>query len=355
VISSALLWRKRTKVNPSSFFGNKKSENPFLLLQGGVFALYLVVSQRLIQDFQMTFSTDHILDRIRLKRRLRIWQAVGVLALVGVALALGARFELFGHGNHIARLWVEGVIRDDVERDELIHDLAYDPSVQAVIVRINSPGGTVVGGEALYRNLRALAAKKPVVAVMGEVAASAGYMTALAADHIVAREGTITGSIGVIMQTANVTELMDKIGIKPVVVKSAPLKATPNPMEEVTPEMLEATQGVIMDMYQMFLGMVVERRDLNIEEARKLADGRIFTGRQAKQAKLVDETGSEAAALKWLSEEKNLPRGLEIHDAIYGEEEFWPRAQSTVIEMFFDKTLISKGLSLDGLLSVWQP
>ncbi len=303
----------------------------------------------------MTFSADHILDRIRLKRRLRIWQTVGVLAVVGVALALGARFELFGPGDHIARLWVQGVIRDDALRDDMISELGRDSSVQAVIVRINSPGGTVVGGEALYRNLRTLAEKKPVVAVMGEVAASAGYMTALAADHIVAREGTITGSIGVLMQTANVTGLMDKIGIKPVVIKSAPLKAAPNPMEEVTPEVLQATQDVIMDMYQMFLGLVVERRDLNIEEARKLADGRIFTGRQAKHVKLVDETGSESTALRWLVTEKKLPRGLEIHDAIYEEKEFWPRAQSAMIDMFFDKTLISKGVSLDGLLSVWQP
>jgi protease-4 len=268
---------------------------------------------------------------------------------------VGARFNVFGHGDHIARLWVEGVIRDDVARDELIYELKQDPSVKAVIVRINSPGGTVVGGEALYRNLRSLSAEKPVVAVMGEVAASAGYMTALAADHIVAREGTITGSIGVLMQSANVTGLMEKIGVKPVVVKSAPLKAAPNPMEEVTPEVLAATENVIMDMYQMFLGLVVERRPLDVVEARQLADGRIFTGRQAKQAGLIDETGGESTALTWLREEKKLPRGLEIHDVSYTEEEFWPQAQSALLSVFFDKTLISKGLSLDGLLSVWHP
>lgn len=303
----------------------------------------------------MTFSSDHILDRIRLKRRLRFWQAIGVLAVVGVMLAVGSRFNLFGPGDHIARLWVNGVIRDDVERDELIRDLAQDLSVKAVIVRINSPGGTVVGGEALYRNLRALSSKKPVVAVMGEVAASAGYMTALAADYIVAREGTITGSIGVLMQSANVTGLMDKIGIKPVIIKSSPLKAAPNPMEDMTPEVRKATENVIMDMYQMFLGMVVERRPLDVGQARTLADGRIFTGRQAKHERLIDETGSESTALVWLQGAKNIPDGLDIEDAIYGEEEFWPRAQSALIEAFFDKTLISKGLSLDGLVSVWQP
>lgn len=303
----------------------------------------------------MPFSSDQILERLRLKRRLRIWQAVGVLAVAGIVLALGARFDVLNQQDHIARLWVTGVIQDDPERDELIKELADDDNVKAVLLRINSPGGTVVGGEALYRHLRALADKKPVVAVMGEVAASAGYMTAIAADHIVAREGTITGSIGVLMQSANITGLMDKIGVKPVVIKSAPLKAAPNPMEEMTPEVRKATETVIMDMYDMFVGMVSERRNLTLEETKALADGRIFTGRQAKQAGLVDQTGGEKDALKWLVSEGQITEGLEILDALYGEEEFWAGAGSALISSFFDKTLISEGLRLDGLISVWHP
>jgi protease-4 len=304
----------------------------------------------------MTFNSDWLLDRIRLKRRLRIWQGIGVLALCAVVLAVAARFGgLSAHGDHIARLWVEGVISDDAARDELIHELKHDDNVKAVIVRINSPGGTVVGGEALYKNLRALAVEKPVVAVMGEVAASAAYMTALAADHIVAREGTITGSIGVLMQTANIKELLKKIGIKPVVIKSSPLKATPNPMEDLTPEAEKVTQDVILDMYQMFLSMVVERRNLPVDQARALSDGRIFTGRQAKTVGLIDDTGSEASALRWLYEEKNLAKDLEVFDVFYGEESIWQEAQSRIIGGFFNKTLISEGLSLDGLVSVWHP
>jgi len=303
----------------------------------------------------MTFSSDWLLDRIRLKRRLRIWQGIGILALCGVVLALAARFDMLSHGDHIARLWVDGIISDDVERDDLIGELARDDRVKAVIVRINSPGGTVVGGEALYKNLRALAAKKPVVAVMGEVAASAAYMTALASDHIVAREGTLTGSIGVLMQSANVKELMGKLGIKPVMIKSSPLKATPNPMEDLTPEAEKVTQDVIMDMYQMFLGMVVERRGLAIDKARILADGRIFTGRQAKTVGLIDEIGNEATAIRWLVEQKKLAKDLEIFDALYGEETFWQETQSRIFGSFFDKTLIPEGLRLDGLVSVWHP
>jgi len=303
----------------------------------------------------MSFSADWLMDRIRLKRRLRIWQTVGVIGLCAFIIAMAARFDVIGQGDHIARLWIDGVIRDDIERDELIAEMARDENIKAVIVRINSPGGTVVGGEALFRNLRSLASNKPVVAVMGEVAASAGYMTALAADYIVAREGTITGSIGVLMQSADFTGLMDKVGIKPVVIKSSPLKAAPNPMEVMTPEVLAVTQDVILDMYQMFLGMVVERRPLNIEEASKLADGRIFTGRQALHARLIDATGNETTAFQWLKAEKKIDGDLEIKDVTYGEEDLWTGAQSTLIQMFFDKTLISKGLSLDGLISVWQP
>ncbi|SCA56115.1 Peptidase [Candidatus Terasakiella magnetica] len=303
----------------------------------------------------MTFSADYLLDRIRLKRRLRIWQGIGILAVCGALLALGARFDMFGHGDHIARLWVEGVIRDDIDRDHMINELAKDDQVKAVIVRINSPGGSVVGGEALYRSLRKLGEKKPVVAVMGEVAASAGYMTALAADHIVAREGTITGSIGVLMQSANIKGLMEKIGVKPVVIKSSPLKAAPNPMEDMTPEVRKATESVILDMFSMFQSMVMERRGLSKDEVVKLSDGRIFTGRQAEKAKLIDETGSEAAALAWLESQRDVSSSLDVIDALYKEEDLWAGAKNAIIYSFFDKTLISKGLSLDGLISVWQP
>lgn len=303
----------------------------------------------------MAFSSDWLLDRMRLKRRLRIWQGVGIVAACAVVLALAARFDAFGPGDHIARLWVEGVIRDDVARDEAIAALARDDRVQAVIVRINSPGGSVVGGEALYRNLRALADKKPVVAVMGEVAASAGYMTALAADYIVARESTVTGSIGVLMQSANLKGMLEKIGVKPVVIKSSPLKAAPNPMEDMTPAVEEATEDVILDMYQMFLALVTERRDLAVDEARALSDGRIYTGRQARSNGLIDATGGEEVAHKWLREEKNIPVELEVHDISYGEEDFWGYTESRLLNAFFDKTLIPEGLRLDGLVSVWQP
>src|SRR5262249_28802022 len=149
------------------------------------------------------------------------WRTLAVIALVGVIAAGVGRAHLFGE-RHIARLSVRGIITDDPDRTRAIVAAGQDANVRAVIVRIDSPGGTVVGGETLFRELRELGKKKPVVAVMGELAASGGYMTALGADQIFAREGTITGSIGVIMQTMDVTGLLEKIGVKAESLKSAP-------------------------------------------------------------------------------------------------------------------------------------
>src|SRR5262249_34918350 len=148
--------------------------------------------------------------------------------------------------------------------------------------------------------------KKPVVAVMRSIAASAGYMVALAADHIVAREGTITGSIGVLIETAEVTELAEKIGIKPVLVKSSPLKGTPSPFEKTTPEAERVIRDVVNDFYNRFVDMVAERRALPRDRVVQLADGRVYSGRKAAEDKLIDGIGGEDEAVKWLVTEKHI-------------------------------------------------
>src|ERR1700754_2601744 len=172
----------------------------------------------------MPIDPDLLVDRRRLRRQISVWRTLAVIALVGVIAAGIGRAHVFGE-RHIARLSVTGVITDDPDRTRTIREAAEDANVKAMIVRIDSPGGTVVGGESLFKQLRELAGKKPVVAVMGELAASGGYMTALAADQIFAREGTITGSIGVIMQTMDVTGLLEKVGVKTEALKSGPYKA----------------------------------------------------------------------------------------------------------------------------------
>lgn len=308
----------------------------------------------------MPLDIDRILDRRKLTRALTFWRIVAIVALVGaVGLAFGSGGkDMAGQGlssfagPYIARIDVTGIIVDDPYRDDRLLDIRDDDHAKALVVRINSPGGTVVGGESLFRFLRLVAEKKPVVAVMGEMAASAGYMTAIAADHIIARAGSITGSIGVIMQTANVTGLLEKIGIQPETIKSAELKATPNPLEPTTEKQRDAARVIIMDMFDMFKDMVAERRGFDAKTINELSDGRIFTGRQAKALGLIDALGGELEAKDWLATNKGVNPELKFQDVDL-------EAPQTPFRQLFEetigKTLISERLRLDGLISLWQP
>jgi protease-4 len=300
----------------------------------------------------MSLEADYFADRRRLKRRLVAWQVAAVLAGVATLVVLFGRDDGLIGRPHVARLSVDGLILDDKDRAKALAEVAGDSSAKALIVRIDSPGGTVVGGESLYRGLRAVAENKPVVAVMGELATSGGYMTALAADHIVASPGTVTGSIGVLMQTTDMTGLLDKLGIKPEAVKSSPLKAQPNPLEPFTDEARAATRAVVMDMYEMFVGMVVERRGLTPTEAKTLADGRVFTGRQALAVRLVDALGGEKEARAWLAETRQVADTLPVRDVkIRREDDLW----RDLVDTALGKVISSERLRLDGLISVWHP
>jgi protease-4 len=299
----------------------------------------------------MPLQADHLVDRRRLKRRLAAWRLVTVAAIVAVVVLAFERVGVLGR-DYVARLDIEGIITEDLERDEALAAIADDRRAKALIVRINSPGGTVVGGESLYRRLRLISEAKPVVAVMGEVATSAGYLIALGTDHIIGRQGTITGSIGVILQTANITGLLDNLGIKTEAIRSAPLKARPSPLEEMSPEVREAVERVVQDMYAMFVGIVQERRDLSEAQVRDVSDGRIFTGRQAIENGLIDGIGSEIDARAWLAEVHGIDRDLAIRELKDDGTALWVRQRVAGI---FGKSLLSETLRLDGLVSVWHP
>lgn len=296
---------------------------------------------------------DLLADRRRLKRHISVWRFLAIVAALGVIAVGVGRYGWPGE-KHIARLAVAGIITDDVDRRKAIAEAARNSSVAAMIVRIDSPGGTVVGGEALFRELRAFASRKPVVAVMGELAASGGYMVALAADHIVAREGTITGSIGVILQTTDVTGLLGKLGVTTEAIKSAPLKAVPSPLEPLTDEARAATRGLVMDMYGMFVDMVVERRQLDRARALALADGRVYTGRQAKAAGLIDDIGGEAEARDWLAE-RGIANNLPVRELKIEREDRWSDWVTGMASALTGKTYLSERLKLDGLVAVWHP
>ncbi len=300
----------------------------------------------------MALDADSLVDRRRLKRQLNIWRTLAIVIAVGaVAVAVG-RFTGFADRDYVSRLTVSNIIVHDADRIAAIQRVAGDAHARALIVRIDSPGGTVVGGEALYHALRKVAANKPVVAVLGQVATSAGYMVALAADYIVAREGTITGSIGVIMQTTEISGLLSKLGITAEAIRSGPLKAAPSPFEPMTSEVRKSAQALVDDIFKMFRDMVADRRQLSPSEIATLLDGRVFSGRKAQKLRLVDAIGGEAEVRKWLETVKGIAASLPARDIREprGVED-WVRYFTKLAQ----KTMFSERLTLDGLISVWHP
>lgn len=271
----------------------------------------------------MTATADMIIERRKTRRNLTLWRILAIAAvLVAVLAILPANL---GTGDHIARVSIDGVIRGDRERGELLRSLVDDDNVQAVIVRINSPGGTVVGSEALYLQLRAIAEEKPVVAVMSELAASGGYITALAAEYIVASGNTLTGSIGVVSEAPNIAGLMEMLGISVTRVKSSPLKAEPSLTQTPPPEALRAQEELILDMYGWFRGLVQERRGLEGAALDAVSDGRAFTGRQALEMGLVDILGDETSAIDWLAENHDIDPDANVVEKLWGDKaKPWP-------------------------------
>jgi protease-4 len=312
----------------------------------------------------VSLDADTLADRRRLKRRLFLWRAGAVLALVLALIAITAdRGISFGQA-HIARVTIGGIIVDDRYQLEMLQQIASDSSVKAVILSIDSPGGTTTGAEALYEGVRALAEKKPVVAVLGTVAASGGYIAALSADHIVARGNTITGSIGVLFQWTQLEELLGNIGVEMKEVKSSPLKAEPSPFHKTDPRAIKATQDMVDASYDWFLRLVSERRGMDEAAARTVGDGRVFTGWQAVENGLVDALGGEDVAIAWLESEHGIDADLPVNDwePSYpgsGFAGFLGRAAGEAALVTIDglsgKTQQAKRLTLDGLTSLWQP
>ncbi len=311
----------------------------------------------------MSLTADTIIDRTRLKAQLRNWRLLAIVLAVVAALVLfakpfqdktsGGLTATSLKGDYIARVSIDNVIIEDSDRSDILESLKKDNSVKALIVQINSPGGTMAGSEILYNQLRDIASVKPVVAIMGSIAASGGYMTAIAADRIFAQEGTLTGSIGVIFQTAEVTDLADRFGVKFLTYKSSPLKASPSPFEKVTPEVEQAVKSIITDSYDIFVDMVQARRKIDRETLLTLADGRVYTGRQALKAQLIDAIGSEKQALKWLHNKRQIKDSLPVkHVKLTREPE-------TLLELLkgmagIDKVSIAP-FTTTGVMALWSP
>ncbi|MBI5788626.1 MAG: signal peptide peptidase SppA [Candidatus Schekmanbacteria bacterium] len=202
--------------------------------------------------------------------------------------------------DKIALVRVEGVIADSRDVLKQLDEYHKNDTVKAILLRIDSPGGGVAASQEIYQAVKKITeeGKQKVVVSMGSVAASGGYYIACAADSIIANPGTITGSIGVIMEFANIEELIKKVGVKTTVVKTGPHKDLGSPTREMTPEDLAVMQEMIDDVYDQFLQAVSEGRDMEIEQIKPLADGRIYSGRKAKELGLIDDLGNINEALE---------------------------------------------------------
>jgi protease-4 len=322
----------------------------------------------------MSLDADFIVDRRRMRRKLTFWRTLAVLLAVGALIGLGGALRTRGvdvfagaSGASIARITISGLIRNDQERVTALTRLA-DSQAKAVIVHINSPGGTTAGSEELHHSLIALKSKKPTVVVVDGLAASGGYIAAIAADHIVARETSLVGSIGVLFQFPNVGELLSKLGVTMEEVKSSPLKAAPNGFEPTSPEARAAIAALVRDSYDWFRALVKDRRRLDDAGLDQVADGRVFTGRQGVPLNLVDELGDEETAVAWLAKEKNIDpktpvRDYQLHGRL-GDLPFLHTAVSALISAAGFGALaqrldtwgsVQERINLDGLLALWQP
>jgi protease-4 len=312
----------------------------------------------------MSLETDMLFDRRRLKRRLVGWRVVAVLALLGcVLIGLGrGGLERSGLGfarPRVARVTISGLITDDSKLIDRVRGLADDDSVKALIIDIDSPGGTVAGGEGLHDAIATVAARKPVAAVMHAMAASAGYMVAVPAQRIFAQDATLTGSIGVLLQTGEVSGLLQKIGVTAEAITSGPLKDQPSLTSPLTDQGRAVLHGLVMDLYDQFVGMVAEGRHMDPAKVRSLADGRAYTGRQALALGLVDQIGGEPAARAWLADH-GVSAKLPVEDVkphSWSERMLGASTSSLLGTILADgaKTVWAQSVTLDGAWALWQP
>ena len=316
----------------------------------------------------MALETETVLDRRHLRRRLTLWRILALIAGL-FAIALFARSGEDGMGwgerRQIARVSIEGLITEDRAQLRLLHKIAKSKQVAGVILFINSPGGTTSGGEALFDAIRELAKAKPVVAQFGTIATSAAYIAGLATDQIVARGNTITGSVGVIFQWAEVSQLLDKLGVKMNEIKSGPLKANPSPFQPLDDAGKAVAEEMVAESKRWFVGLVASRRGIDTTAISGLEQGRVFSGREALANRLVDRIGGEAEAIKYLEEQRGVPKDLSIIDWKPRRESDWSiiRVLTGAVARavgagglggLFDAEQALGRLRLDGLVSVWQ-
>ena len=274
-------------------------------------------------------KSDNLAALVYLKSKVSKWKNIAFLfAILSLLMLARSVFsdglsDGLSDGDYIASIKIDGVITEDDYRDEVLEKISKEDSIKAVIVNIDSPGGGIVGSEILFQSLKNISAHKPIVVVMGSVAASGGYMAAVASEYIIAHNGTLTGSIGVLMESPEVTELAKKIGVKLNTYKSSPLKGSPSPFEKPSAMVDAVINESIKDSYQFFADLVRERRGNKlVKNTSAVLDGRVFTGRQALKVGLIDEIGDKEQALNYLNKAHKIDtKKLSVKQVAIAKEE----------------------------------
>ena len=317
----------------------------------------------------MTYTADAVLERRRIRRKLTFWRVITFILLA--AIILFAAIYINGSKPsrnipHIAKISITGTIYNNEELLKRLKDVADSEMVKGVILDVSSPGGTTTGGEVIYDAVRRIADEKPVVTQVGTLAASAGYMIAIASDHVIAHKTSMIGSIGVLFQYPDISGLLDKVGVKFETIKSSPLKAEPNFFSPASDEAKAMIDNTVKDTYDWFVGLVKERRPMiTADKLPALTNGSVYTGRQALQHKLIDALGDQETSIAWLAS-KGVDKNLPVVEWKAETSPYNDLLSSAAMKLLlrnmglsdqgsalFDEQ-ISQRIFLDGMLSVWH-
>ncbi|MGI9388160.1 MAG: signal peptide peptidase SppA [Methyloligellaceae bacterium] len=314
----------------------------------------------------MSLDAESVVERRQLRRRVGKWRILAIAALLFAVFVIFGRMSgsgVFGKTEQIARIEISGLITEDHRQLKMLDEIAEADHVTAVLLRVNSPGGTTTGGEALYEAIRKISKKKPVVAVFGTVAASAAYIVGIASDHIVSRGNSITGSVGVIFQWAEVHDALAKLGVRMNEVKSGDLKASPSMFRPLDENSKALVDEMVAESHRWFIDLVKERRKVSESDVPGLVNGRIYSGREALRLKLVDEIGGEAEAVAWLESKRSIKSDLPVEQwkidrmdsfGLLGRMARWTGWSDFSLERILEQEPLLQRLRLDGLVSVWQ-
>lgn len=301
---------------------------------------------------------EWIFEKIALVKKVKRWRWVAFFAtLIALsALYMNHKMRSVSVTDHIARIEIKGVITGDEDTLKLIRKVQFSPQVKAVIVAIDSPGGTVTGSEILFEALRDLNKAKPMTTLIETVCASGGYIAAIASDHIIARQTSIVGSIGVIFQFPNLSKLMETVGVKVEEIKSAPLKAAPNGLDAPTQEAKQAVEALVKESFTWFKDMVKIRRNMDDAQVATVSDGRVFLGKQAITLKLIDAIGGDDQALDYFKGKNIMDLKIVKHEKSIKSKGFIKDILSGYLpnNILENNSFINNSFTNSGLMAVWK-